>query len=409
MENVVRRIHESHLKGIISENGAGPTVQYLLSCVEGCSNTVIEGKFPYGRETSEKLYSDLTPYWGKGVRAVSREVVYGMVKTEKQHETANFVYASSWQIKAHDQGITHGWIAIWDKRTDNIYQMHFTFHEHSPVEREIKVAEIGRLGVELIAGIVEGDTIDLSKVFSLAPPSLAIPNYFSLDEMYTGKAEETYLGTKIDIDNLFSCIMNSFVVIGPDQTGRLKYITHRFEEILRKNENIILYRGSFNPLHHGHVEIMKHASTAVGNNPVECYCISLKNYDKPAPDYTEVFQRACSIIDKTNAYVIISYSSLFYEMFDLLNQLAPKNKFFFPLGMDTMNRICESDSKYPPSILFRKLDQYDNMKVLLFNREKHDRHERLKLYADIVIEVDSYKDDGISSTDVRQKTVENKL
>ena len=99
-------------------------------------------------------------------------------------------------------------------------------------------------------------------------------------------------------------------------------------------DNLLILSGSFNPLHQGHITMMKVAEKITLLNPV--YEISVLNVDKPALPLENLLKRLKTF--PFDAQILITSSPRFSDK----SILFPRSKFL--IGYDTAVRLL--DSKY---------------------------------------------------------------
>jgi nicotinic acid mononucleotide adenylyltransferase len=214
---------------------------------------------------------------------------------------------------------------------------------------------------------------------------------------------------KVDSLEIYPGVIAPSKKIIQDEENTLGYVLDKGElsferaaEIFRKQKDIIIYRGSFNPLHHGHETVMKLSAEKIKEKCAKFYCISTENFDKSkSPSSNQLYNTASQIIKRTNDFVMITGTSLFYAMFNNLMHIFPGNHFWFPVGSDTMNRIIKHDQDYDSAIIKRKISLYKNkISILIFMRKGEVLEPGFENYSDIA-EIVEYEDDGVSSTSIR--------
>jgi hypothetical protein len=206
-----------------------------------------------------------------------------------------------------------------------------------------------------------------------------------------------------------------FLVYGPK--GAM-----RFEELMRMSDEFIINKGSFNPLHHGHIAMMEEGKEIVpGGVPV--FLISTYRYDKPHISWDELESRISSIIHQ-GYYVIVCKEPFFYKTFAMLRRMTDKNKkFYFTIGSDTLNRIYKTDlentvdkdhpepSPYMARVTVEGMKRIyaDRFKFIVLMREGDTLVPETAWYDAFLINTPDYKDDGISSTKIRNGEIQNKI
>jgi len=118
--------------------------------------------------------------------------------------------------------------------------------------------------------------------------------------------------------------------------NRIKFYSYNDDV---KNEkynlnNSIILSGSFNPLHEGHIELLKASSKEFKKNPL--YEISIKNVDKSKINFNDLINRINQF--KSLGKLVVTNSAKFEEKSNIFK------KSIFVIGYDTALRLV--DDKY---------------------------------------------------------------
>ena len=422
----ISEIHGSNLFGKIIETGCSVPVAYKLGLVAGASKTILYTQQPYNKEYESELY-------GEFPRSVSKEFIKSVLDKEGERENINFVLASSWQLcdPKDPLHLTHGWFGLFDKQRNIKHYLHFTFNRNNSFSykqllkgefkveteeennklREFSIRLIGEIGVSILHTAIKGDINDLDLQFLT----------FNGNKSY-GVLDEAYINEEVNIDLLVSCLEKSesdYLLVFDDN----KPI--RIEDLMRRSNQFLIQKGSFNPVHHGHVDLMTKSLERYPEAKTS-FLISTYRYDKPHILLDELKVRIKNI-NKIGYPLILCKSVLYYETFNLLKEWTYNKRFFFPLGIDTLVRIYQTDVDYvnsnneknsaKSSLMGRMtLRGYVNniiranplFKFLVFNRSGYNKIDELSTY-DGITEYLERNDDGVSSTKIRNGQIENKI
>jgi hypothetical protein len=440
--NKIKEIHASHLYGTVIETGCATAAVSKILEVAGASKTIFRSEQPYCKEYEEELYGSFS-------RSVSKDFIEAVLVKEGKRTNINFVLASSWQLCDSNDPLkyAHGWFGLFDKTNNAKHYLHYTFRrdnmyayrnkynnnyigsvptfkndshkkdyylnienikdEQYQEDRINVIKIIGELGVNLLHTAISGNINELSNI----------------SNVYTGSVlDMAYIENDVNYDLLMDALeksnMDYFLVFDNNSPIRI-------EDLMRRGDEFIINKGSFNPLHHGHMSLMVD-SLEKHPNAKQSFLISTFRYDKPHISAEEIKER----IHRINAAgfpLIICKSVKYYDTFDMLNVWSHDKTFVFPLGTDTINRIYETDVNYvaewnlPDGIgrasAKKTIEGYiaerieyscKNIKFSLSPRLGYERLDGTKLY-DSIIELNNHIDDGVSSTAILKGLMINKL
>lgn len=385
--NKIVEIHQSNLFGVIVEAGSGTAIISALMSQPGASRTVHYGLQPYSKEISHKLY-------GEFKRNVSKEFIQKAleVEIEKNKDSVNFALVASWQLSDGDlDKYCHGWFGFWNKSNSKSHLLHFSFPKGEMMDRLESFCQISQIATDIIHSGISGDISEITNTKHSA----------ILDMAYISTSGVDY---EVDYDLVLNFLEKNekdyFLVFNKE--GMI-----RIEDFSRSGQSFIIQKGSFNPIHHGHVNLMDETSKELPQSKL-AFLISTYRYDKPHIDVDELKQRINTITD-LDYNLIICKEIYFYKTFEMLNKWMGKDKkFYFPIGRDVINRIYQTDSALSNS--FDEVKSYigsivndykDNFKFILFERDGIEKIKETELYNDIIMYKDYNKFSDISSTKIR--------
>ena len=156
------------------------------------------------------------------------------------------------------------------------------------------------------------------------------------------------------------------------------------------NSSVILFPGSFNPIHDGHLKMVEMTSASYSSPILE---IAIKNADKGEYSNQEIEKRLLDIEHKGMA-AIASTTTLFLDKIEFWSKQVSAQKYV--MGMDTWVRF--NDPKYTPlDNLYHNVEK-NNVSFLVFNRGGHS-FENFGLKCVEFVEFDN----PISSSVLREK------
>ncbi len=302
MKDKIKKLHESDTLGIFVEMGCGTAVTSALYSVPGASATVFFAESPYSKVKQEELFGPVD-------RAVSIQRVESVLDTYwtkyvrmKAMSKINTVYAATFQIDDGDGSkATHGWIGICNHTGSKFY--HVTIP--TILERDEMFKLIAEQGIALLSG--------------------EIPQH--VDIVTTHDGQELSDNAKI-IENFSDS--NVVCFSGGQMT--------RPEDVLRGHNRLLLYKGSFNPMHVGHMEIINDVAAQYGAKVI--LGLSAHPYGKEDLSGTDIAARAI-MLNGLGFDVAVFRSGYFNDNQKVLRRVT-KSRIVYVVGSDTMDRILKS-------------------------------------------------------------------
>jgi hypothetical protein len=410
LEELIEEIHASNLYGIVLEAGCGAAIGNSLLSVDGASKSIYYMMQPYNKDKQNELFGDTFK------RSVSKEYVIasinGIKKNPKDLAKVNFILSASFQLGDTEKGtMTHGYIGLWTKAKDITYVIHVSIPENNVrIENFSLIAEIG---IRFLYSLGIVGTKELH--------GLEYIDDYSTDQ--DSKLEDEICKTLL-LKNLSESITDSFLVFKRDGT------VIRFEDFTRNKKAILLQKGSYDPIHEGHIDIFNKSKEHTGlsdEDLASAFLISMKRFDKPPIEAIPLYER----IKKINSLgydVVVQGDLLFLDTINTVNIRWHDKTLYLPIGKDTANRIIDFEvdlAKKTPGIEknLKKQDVWISLtarnRYRRFNGEflVADRKDiqlspyfdKLPAFKQCFSFLNTYKDTGVSSTKIRNKQWENKI
>ncbi|NBO22238.1 hypothetical protein EBU94_02695, partial [bacterium] len=318
---MVEEIHKSPCYGYVVETGAGSAISNHLLSFPGASKTIEACYTPYSKEHVESvLNKDLSK-----IRAISMEYSSALSQIPfmgsranqllEKHKENFFVLSSSFQISSTPNVSSHGWMSI----KGNFY--HFTLpallHDMNVLEYRLKMNSlVGEIG----ASVIHHNMVEEK---SLPYLDVCIEN---------GKHKRLNL-----LKSIAETENDLAVVFYPNGE------TDRLETICRSSENIVIFKGSFNPPHKAHIDMVKTIEKEFDTNGY--FVISMETFGKGLASPEDLLHRI-NMINSLGYPVIINKKPLFRDFVSLFNNRLNKGtKLHFVMGEDTALRFVQLDPK----------------------------------------------------------------
>jgi len=308
MKDLIKNIHTSDIFGVFIETGAGVPITSNLLSVSGASSTIYMSECPYSKEYFYKTYE-----LDRKHRIISLESLKSVLNSQRfsslfKNKNINTIFVSSFQVGENNDISTHGWIAL--KYKDTLKYYHISIHE--PLTREKYIKRIGENGIKI-----------------LFAKNSDIPNDCDVDIVLNEDFSPDYEATIGFISNIEN--KEQFSIFSKNKIDRLESIT-------RDNEELILFKGSFNPIQNAHYNFMKVCENKYPKAK-PFFMISCNTFEKGLQNTKSIVKRL-ELIFEFGYSVIICNNPFFKDNINFLrNKFDINKKIILLMGMDTVNRL----------------------------------------------------------------------
>lgn len=145
---------------------------------------------------------------------------------------------------------------------------------------------------------------------------------------------------------------------GPDLRGNFHHLVYR-------GKRMVIFPGSFNLCHAGHLAISEAAKEILGQYPI--FEISVKNTEKPPVNHLDLNARLASIGDND---FLVTNAPLFSDKVNLIMDRIKPSELIFVVGYDTWRRVkdCKYHENWDGFFNFIESLYENNVKFLVFGR-----------------------------------------
>ena len=241
----IQDLHRSDWHGQLEEAGTGSWVQSLLQTQAGASATLDAAYTRYARSAQQAAYPD-----APDTRSVSAERVrhWAMQRLNEEltHTPSGFALAMSASLSTHNEPPGrdhHGWIALYT-----------TDHRHWCIHFRLRRATEtlpNRVDQQLACGLLGIELLWLLSQNQLAPEAveISLKKVLEIDVWHSSENEE--LSTHL---HLLRSGWSPLIYLH-------RGIAQRYVEPLR-DKQVLVAKGSFNPLTRAHTALLSHAVSA---------------------------------------------------------------------------------------------------------------------------------------------------
>ncbi len=336
----IAKLHEHAMQVCIVSTGAGAGVQNLISQVPGASATLLECIFPYSKQAlidflgfePEKFCNEKTALqmaeraWKRAVEILKKE------GKDIQHAVGLGLTA----VIASDRPTRGDYRAFIAVRTSNgNYSAAVSFRKHTN-------------GSSVLGRIEEGDICDRLAVNMLLRAAgieqAPLPKWFFSDNL-------TDVPEGVILNPTFAEVESDFVA------GNVFYFDGRIaDQRALDPEKHILFPGSFDPLHEGHLEIAREVNAKTGKDVV--FAITDQHPDKGVL-HQEVIQKRLEQFRWKNTVTLMGNLPFYLDKANAFPGFA------FILGTDTLVRMLDQNY-YKKFTVTEMLQKFQELRTTFF-------------------------------------------
>lgn len=351
-DNKINTIKENGSFGILIEVGAGMSVYNEL-----CKYSNTSSKIVYYAESPNNWDYNNNKY-NHGVRAVSAEVCQNFIIQHNDIINTNFILTNTVQVANDKDVVSHGWFGY--KNKDVTYYYHYTINHHQ--SRKIQLDVIAKIGLDIIAA-----NGDLSKLTNGYIDIILDVNLKQLPEAVIN----CFINSKLCRHQYH----NTTVVFNKE--GKVE----RINDFLRRAKDLIVFKGSFNPVHKDHISLIEICSSKY-ENATPVFCISIENKDKSKTINSRNLYKRIQLLNKFGYDVIIDTKGLYHYSYTTLihNSDFNKRNLYYVMGADILKTFLIDEYVYNKNTkqdIYKFNIKWSRCTFLWFNR------------ADIKVKIDS--------------------
>ena len=386
IEDLIQSINESPIFARILEVGAGVPVANLLYSQRGASKSIYSTECYYAREAFENKFGVSKERAVSPIRLRDLIIEHDDITRDILENKYNTVLATTFQVGEKNNISTHGWIVLniskviedddgdWkgDKPKwveDNLKYYHISIHE--PLTRQEYIEKIGEIGVKI-----------------LHSQNKSIPKDCYIDSVLDDMLVPIY-------EDCVNAIINS------DEAEQMSVFhedgrVDRIESITRGVDNLILYKGSFNPPTVAHEEIATQSLAHYDSKSKSkfLFCISVNTVQKGEVDVESLVNRI-RYLHGLGYSVIVCNRGLYVDNIKFLRLVFDGN-IVFPMGVDTINRISNDYYKLYCKAIFG--DCEEGIEPNYFDKNKFEQdffNSEIICFSRGGIEMNSLLDSGL--------------
>ena len=360
-QDIVEKIHSSPYKLVIVSSGGGTNAISSLLKVPGASNTILESHIPYSKESMNEFLNSKPDHYCSldTCLSMAANAYKKSTKINKQSKSKHLLGIA----------ITANLATTYKKKGDHKFFIVVQSHDYTKylecyLEKDVRTREMEE---ELITGCV----------INLLSESCGIK--CDLPEI-----SEQIKIHQIDAEKSWKKLFNS-------QVGYISNI---------KNTPELIFPGSFNPLHEGHIKMKELAEKKTGMHTT--FEICAKNADKPPLTFYEI-KRTIDQFQNDESWMLTSAGR-----FSEKAEMFPNSVFI--IGADTLLRVFDEKFYKSHKDMMDHIQRFNdhNINFLVFGRKVNKKFvslDKIKIPEIISARCTGFEEtifrDDISSTELR--------
>ena len=360
-QDIVEKIHSSPFKLVIVSSGGGTNAISSLLKVPGASNTILESYIPYSKESMNEFLNSKPDHYCSldTCLSMAANAYKKSTKINKQSKSKHLLGIA----------ITASLATTYKKKGDHKFFIVVQSHDYTKylecyLEKDLRTREMEE---ELITGCV----------INLLSESCGL-------KCDLPKISEQIKIQQIDAEKSWKKLFNS-------QIGYISNI---------KNTPELIFPGSFNPLHEGHIKMKELAEKKTGMHTT--FEICAKNADKPPLTFYEI-KRTIDQFQNDESWMLTSAGR-----FSEKAEMFPNSVFI--IGADTLLRVFDEKFYKSHIDMMDHIQRFNdhNINFLVFGRKVNQKFislDKIKIPEIISARCTGFEEtifrDDISSTELR--------
>ncbi len=360
-QDIVEKIHSSPFKLVIVSSGGGTNAISSLLKVPGASNTILESYIPYSKESMNEFLNSKPDHYCSldTCLSMAANAYKKSTKINKQSKSKHLLGIA----------ITASLATTYKKKGDHKFFIVVQSHDYTKylecyLEKDLRTREMEE---ELITGCV----------INLLSESCGL-------KCDLPKISEQIKIQQIDAEKSWKKLFNS-------QIGYISNI---------KNTPELIFPGSFNPLHEGHIKMKELAEKKTGMHTT--FEICAKNADKPPLTFYEI-KRTIDQFQNDESWMLTSAGR-----FSEKAEMFPNSVFI--IGADTLLRVFDEKFYKSHKDMMDHIQRFNdhNINFLVFGRKVNQKFislDKIKIPEIISARCTGFEEtifrDDISSTELR--------